>query len=95
MLLGILSPLLTVEGNSIQNKNAVKDFFQSVKNAVGGELKEYVDMLNKSREISKNRMIAQATEMGADAIIGVGYSSTAIWEGVAETVVYGTAVKFK
>lgn len=84
-----------VEGNSIQNKNAVKDFFQDIKSMAGGELKEYVDMLNKSRKISKERMIEQAKKMGADAIVGVAYSSTPVWEGVSETVVYGTAVKLK
>lgn len=84
-----------VKGNSIQNKNVVKDFFQDVKGMVGGELKDYVNMLNKSREISTDRMILEAEKLGADAIVGIRYASTSIWEGVAETVVYGTAVKLK
>ena len=54
----------------------------------------FTDMMNKARALASERMAAQAMDMGADAIVGVRYASSAIMQGAAEVIVYGTAVKF-
>lgn len=84
-----------VNGSTIQSKNVFSDFGQSLKNIVGGELKSYTQMMEKARKIATDRMIEQATRMGADAIIGVRYSTSAIVAQAAEVMVYGTAIRFK
>jgi len=62
---------------------------------VGGEMSEYADMLNEARDIAMDRMIKEASDMGADAIINVRYSTSAVMQGAAEILVFGTAVKLK
>ncbi len=83
-----------VEGSMIQSKNIGKDFTQGLKGIVGGELKQYTTMLNESREYAKQRMIQQAQAMGADAVVCVRYTTSAVVQGAAEMLAYGTAVKF-
>ena len=83
-----------VEGSMIQSKNIGKDFTQGLKGIVGGELKQYTTMLNESREYAKQRMIQQAQAMGADAVVCVRYTTSAVIQGAAEMLAYGTAVKF-
>lgn len=83
-----------VMGNTVQSKNMVKDFGAGMKSMVGGELKSYTKMLTEAREVAINRMIEQATAMGADAIVNVRFSSSAIIQGAAEILASGTAVKF-
>jgi uncharacterized protein YbjQ (UPF0145 family) len=70
-----------------------KDLSAIVRLIVGGELTEYTDMMGKARETATNRMIAQAAEKGADAIINVRYMTTSVVGSAAELLVYGTAVK--
>ncbi|MBQ6071328.1 MAG: YbjQ family protein [Bacteroidales bacterium] len=84
-----------VTGSTVQSKNFISDFGQSLKNIVGGELKAYTQMMEKARRLSTERMVAQADEMRADAIIGVRYSTSAIMAQAAEVLVYGTAIRFK
>lgn len=84
-----------VNGSTIQSKNVFSDFGQSLKNIVGGELKSYTQMMEKARKIATDRMIKQAEQMGADAIIGVRYTTSAIMAQAAEVMVYGTAIRFK
>ncbi|MGN1133652.1 MAG: YbjQ family protein [Oscillospiraceae bacterium] len=84
-----------VKGSTIQSKNIGKDLTQSFKSIVGGELKAYTTMMNEAREIATNRMIAEAQQMGADAIVNVRFSTSAIMQGAAEILVCGTAVKLK
>jgi len=67
---------------------------KSFKTLVGGELKEYTLMMNEARELATKRMIAEAEELGADAIVNIRYATSAIMQGAAEVIVYGTAVKF-
>lgn len=86
-------PLGVVSGSTIQSKNVFSDLGQSLKNIVGGELKAYTRMMEKARESATQRMIEQATSMGADAIIGVRYTTSAIMAQAAEVLVYGTAIK--
>lgn len=84
-----------VSGSTIQSKNVFSDFGQSLKNIVGGELKTYTQMMEKARRIATERMIEQAKRIGADAIIGVRYSTSAIMAQAAEVMVYGTAIRYK
>ena len=60
-----------------------------------GELKAYNDMMNEARELATNRMVQEAEHLGADAIVNVRYASSAIMQGAAEVIVYGTAVRFR
>lgn len=84
-----------VKGTVVQSKHMGKDFMASFKTIVGGEIKGYTEMLVEARKIATDRMEADAKAMGADAILNVRYSSSAIMQGAAEVVAYGTAVKFK
>ncbi len=83
-----------VTGSTIQTKNLGRDITQSFKTLVGGELKAYNDMMNDARALATKRMVEQATNLGADAVIAIRYSSAAVMQGAAEVVAYGTAVKF-
>ncbi len=89
-----LEPLGLVKGSTIQSKNIGRDITQGLKTLVGGELKSYTDMMNQARQIATNRMIEEAQALGADAIVGVRYTSSSILQGAAEVMAYGTAVKF-
>ena len=82
------------EGATVQTKNFGRDFMAGLKNLVGGEIKGYTEMMNEARGIARQRMIAQAQSMGADAVVGFRYVSSEIAQGAAEVVAYGTAVKF-
>lgn len=87
--------LAIVCGSTIQSKNFMSDIGQGLKSIVGGELKSYTGMMEKARNQATDRMIAQAQQLGADAIIGVRYATSAIMTQAAEVLVYGTAIKFK
>jgi uncharacterized protein YbjQ (UPF0145 family) len=84
-----------VTGSTIQSKNFVSDFGQGIKSIVGGELKSYTSMMEKARNQATQRMVDQAVNMGADAIIGVRYTTSSIMAQAAEVLVYGTAVRYK
>ncbi|CAK7016602.1 MAG: hypothetical protein PEPC_00685 [Peptostreptococcus russellii] len=84
-----------VRGSTIQSKNIGKDIGQGLKTIVGGELKSYTKMMDEARDIATQRMIKEAEGLGADAIISIRYATSAIMQGAAEVMVYGTAVKFK
>lgn len=84
-----------VKGTVVQTKNFGKDFMAGMKTLVGGEIKSYTEMLNEARAIATKRMVDEAEALGADAIIGVTYGSSAVMQGAAEVIAYGTAVKFK
>ncbi len=83
-----------VSGSTIQSKNMFSDLGQGLKGIVGGELKAYTDMMEKAREKATQRMVKQAEAMGANAVIGIRYATSAIMTQAAEVLVYGTAVKF-
>ena len=84
-----------VKGTIVQSKNFGRDFMAALKTLVGGEIAGYTEMLNEARQIATKRMVDEATNLGADAIVGVRYGSSAVMQGAAEIVSYGTAVKFK
>ena len=83
-----------VTGSMVQSKNAFKDLGAGLKSIVGGELVSYTKMLSEARDRAAQRMIEQAQNMGADAIVTVRFSSSAVMQGAAEILVTGTAVKF-
>ncbi len=89
-----LETLSLVKGSTIQSKNIGKDIAQSFKTLVGGELKSYNEMMNEARALATKRMVAEAEQLGADAVINIRYASSAVMQGAAEVIVYGTAVKF-
>lgn len=84
-----------VKGNVVQSKNLGKDIGAGFKTLVGGELKGYTEMLQEARQIATKRMVDEAEALGADAVINVKFASSAIMQGAAEVIAYGTAVKFK
>ena len=82
-----------VSGSTVQAKHVGRDIMAGLKNLVGGELKGYTELLKDARERATERMIAQAQELGANAIVNVRYSTSSVAQGAAEIYVYGTAVK--
>ena len=84
-----------VKGTIVQSKNFGRDFMAAMKTLVGGEIVSYTEMLNEARQIATKRMVDEAEKLGADAIVGVRYGSSAVMQGAAEVVAYGTAVKLK
>ena len=89
-----LETLTIVKGSTIQSKHLGKDIAQGFKTLVGGELKAYNDMMNEARAIATKRMVEEAEQLGADGIVNIRYASSAVMQGAAEVIVYGTAVKF-
>lgn len=89
-----LEMLGMVKGSTIQSKNIGRDISQGFKTLVGGELKAYTQMMNEARDLATRRMVEEAEKLGADAIVNVRYASSAIMQGAAEVIAYGTAVKF-
>ncbi len=90
-----LEMLNIVKGSTIQTKNVGRDLGASLKTLVGGELQGYNEMMNDARALATKRMVQEAEALGADAVVNVRYASSAIMQGAAEVIVYGTAVKFK
>ena len=84
-----------VKGSTIQSRNIGKDISQVFKTMVGGELKEYNEMMNDARAMATKRMVEEAEGLGADAVVNIRYASSAIMQGAAEVIAYGTAVKFR
>lgn len=83
-----------VKGSTIQSKNVGRDITQGFKTLVGGELKAYTEMMNEARALATKRMVQEAEELGADAVVNIRYSSAAVMQGAAEVIAYGTAVRF-
>ncbi len=82
-----------VKGSTIQTVNAIRDIGAGLKTLVGGELKKYNQMMDKAREIATERMVEEAEQLGADAIVGVRFTTSSIMQSAAEVMAYGTAVK--
>ncbi len=81
-----------VSGNTIRAKHVGKDIMAGLKNIVGGELKGYTELLSEARQQATERMIQQAEEMGANAIVNVRFTTSSVMQGAAELFAYGTAV---
>lgn len=84
-----------VKGSTIQSKHIGKDILAGLKTIVGGEISEYTKMLEQARQIAIKRMVEEATSKGANAIVNIRFATSAIMQGAAELLVYGTAVKVK
>ena len=84
-----------VSGSTVQTVNAFRDIGAGLKNLVGGELKKYNELMAKSRDVALERLIEQATSMGADAVVAVRYCTSELSQAAAEMMIYGTAVKFR
>ncbi len=84
-----------VKGEIVQSKNFGRDFMAGMKTIVGGEIKSYTDMIREARQIATDRMIEEAKNLGADAVVNVKFGSSAVMQGAAEMIAYGTAVKLK
>ena len=84
-----------VKGSTIQSKNLGRDISQGLKTLIGGELKAYNEMMNEARALATKRMVDEATALEADAVVNIRYASSAIMQGAAEVIAYGTAVQFK
>lgn len=82
-----------VKGSSTKSKHLGKDIVALIRKVVGGDVKEYAELLEETRNEAEERMVAAAKKMGANAIIGIRFSTSSISSGVAEIVVYGTAVR--
>ena len=84
-----------VSGSTVRAKHVGRDFMASLKNMVGGELKGYTELLQDSRRQAMERMIEQAEQLGANAIINIRFATSSVAQGAAELYVYGTAVRVK
>lgn len=82
-----------VKGTIVQSKNFGKDFMAGMKTLVGGEIKDYTEMLNEARQIALKRMVDEAEALGADAVLNIRFASSSLMQSAAEVVAYGTAVK--
>ena len=82
-----------VKGTVVQTKNIGRDIMAGFKTLVGGEIAGYTEMLNEARQIAVKRMVDEAKQLGADAVIDVKYGSSQVMSGAAEVIAYGTAVK--
>ena len=84
-----------VKGSTVQTVNAFRDIGASFKTIIGGEIKKYNEMVAKARDLAMQRMMDEAAQCGADAVVSVRFGTSSIMQGAAEVMVYGTAVKFK
>jgi uncharacterized protein YbjQ (UPF0145 family) len=91
----ITETLGLVRGNTIRARHVGRDIMASLRNLVGGEVGEYTKMIAESREQAIDRMVAEAKSKGADGIVCLRFTTSAIMQGAAELLAYGTAVKLK
>ncbi len=88
----ITETLGLVKGNTIRARHVGKDILAGLRNLVGGEIKEYTKMLAESREQALDRMLADARSKGANGVVCVRFTTSAVMQGAAELLVFGTAV---
>ena len=91
----IVETLGMVRGNTIRARHVGKDILAGLRTLVGGEIVEYAKMLAEAREQAIDRMIADAQAQGADAIVGVRFTTAPVMAGAAELLAYGTAVRVR
>ena len=88
----IVKTLGLVKGNTIRARHVGRDIMAGLRGIVGGELHEYTKLLAESREQALDRMIEDAEKLGADAVVGVSFSTSVMSQGAAELMAFGTAV---
>ncbi len=81
-----------VRGNTIRARHVGRDITAALRNLVGGEVSEYTKLFAEAREQSLDRMVAEARELGANAIVEVRFSTSMVMSAAAELLAYGTAV---
>ncbi len=91
----VVQILGVVKGNTVRARNIGRDIGAGFKNMVGGEIKTYTDMTTNARDEAFNRMINQAIDLGADAVIEMRFMTSMIMQGASEMLAYGTAVKLR
>ena len=91
----VINIIGVVSGNTIRTRWIGQDIAAGLKTIIGGEIKGYAKMITQARKDVMKQMEEKAKQKGADAIIGVRYSTTGVMGGAAEILVYGTAVKIK
>lgn len=84
-----------VRGNTIRARHIGNDIIAGLRNIVGGEVKEYTQMISEAREDALKRMIEEAEALNADAVVNVRFTTSQVMGGAAEILAYGTAVKLK
>ncbi len=89
----ITESLGLVRGSTIRAKHVGKDILAGLRTLVGGEVKEYTEMLSETRAESLRRMIAEAEELGADGVVNIRFTTSQVMAGAAELLAFGTAVK--
>lgn len=88
-----IEALGVVRGSTVQSRNLGHDIMAGFRTLVGGEVTDYAEMLTEARQIATKRMVDDAEAMGADAVIGIRYTSASVMQGAAEITAYGTAVR--
>ena len=84
-----------VRGNTIRARHIGNDIMAGLRNIIGGEVKEYTQMISEAREDALSRMIAEAEKLNADAVVNIRFTTSQVMGGAAEILAYGTAVKLK
>lgn len=84
-----------VRGSTVRSRNLLRDFMAGLRNVVGGEIPEYTKLLADSREQALQRMVDDARRLGADAVVGIRFTTSAVMQGSSEILAYGTAVRLK
>ncbi len=84
-----------VRGNTIRARHIGHDIMAGLRNIVGGEIKDYTRMLSQARDQAIERMVAEAERLGANAVVGVRFTTSQTMSGAAEILAYGTAVRLK
>ncbi len=82
-----------VQGSTVRARNIGRDIGAGIRNIIGGEVKAYTEMTQQARQEAYNRMVNEAIDMGADAVIGVRFTTSMVMAGASEMLAYGTAVK--
>jgi uncharacterized protein YbjQ (UPF0145 family) len=88
----VVRTLGLVRGNTIRARHVGKDLMAVLRNMVGGEISEYTKMMAEAREQALDRMVEEAEELGADAVISTRFATSMLMQGAAELLAYGTAV---
>ncbi|MEN3157727.1 heavy metal-binding domain-containing protein [Alkalimonas sp. NCh-2] len=91
----IQAVLGVVTGNVVQSKHVGRDIMAGLKGIVGGELKGYTEMMSEARDKAIQRLVEEASKLGADAVVGIRFTTSAILAGSSELLAYGTAVKLQ
>ena len=89
----IVETLGIVRGNTIRARHVGKDIVAVMRNLVGGEIHEFTKLVAESREQALDRMVEDARRLGADAVVGVRFTTSVLMGGAAELLAVGTAVK--